>query len=27
MCPITRTMFRDPVMLFDSGHTGLGFRV
>jgi len=21
MCPITRTMFRDPVMLFDSGHT------
>ena len=21
LCPITRTMFRDPVMVFDSGHT------
>jgi leucine-rich repeat protein SHOC2 len=21
VCPITRTMFRDPVMVFDSGHT------
>ena len=21
MCPITRTVFRDPVVLFDSGHT------
>jgi leucine-rich repeat protein SHOC2 len=21
MCPITRTMFRDPVFVFDSGHT------
>ena len=21
MCPITRTVFRDPVILFDSGHT------
>ena len=21
MCPITRTMYRDPVMVFDSGHT------
>ena len=21
MCPITRAMFRDPVVLFDSGHT------
>ena len=21
MCPITRTMYRDPVMIFDSGHT------
>ena len=21
MCPITRTMFRDPVMVFESGHT------
>ena len=21
MCPITRAVFRDPVMLFDSGHT------
>ena len=21
MCPITRTVFRDPVMVFDSGHT------
>ena len=24
LCPITRTMFRDPVFVFDSG---LGFRV
>ena len=21
LCPITRTMFRDPVMVFDTGHT------
>ena len=21
LCPITRTVFRDPVMVFDSGHT------
>jgi leucine-rich repeat protein SHOC2 len=21
MCPITRTMFRDPVVVVDSGHT------
>jgi len=21
LCPITRSMFRDPVVLFDSGHT------
>ena len=21
LCPITRTMYRDPVMVFDSGHT------
>ena len=27
MCPITRAVFRDPVMVVDSGHTGLGFRV
>ena len=33
MCPITRTIFRDPVFVVDSGHTyersglGLGFRV